>query len=71
MIKAKIDKSYVQYLNGKRKGVERFLFFKFYPMIEPRTTIFVARKPEREGLNTPEWLAVASSLATIGLTVTL
>jgi len=66
---AKKGRSYVQYPNGKRKGTKRFLFFKFYPKIEPGTTIFVARKPERRGLSTAEWLAVASSLATIALTV--
>lgn len=66
---AKKGRSYVQYPNGKRKGTKRFLFFKFYPKIEPGTTIFVARKPQRNGLSTAEWLAVASSLATIALTV--
>lgn len=66
---AKKGRSYVQYPNGKRKGTRRFLFFKFYPKIEPGTTIFVARKPERKGLSTGEWLAIASSLATIALTV--
>ncbi len=66
---AKKSRSYVQYPNGKRKGTKRFLFFKFYPKIEPGTTIFVARKPERNSLGTAEWLAIASSLATIALTV--
>lgn len=69
MASAKKSKSYVQYPNGKRKGAKRFLFFKFYPKIESGTTILVARKPERRGLSTEEWLAVASSLATIALTV--
>lgn len=66
---AKKGRSYVQYPNGKRKGTKRFLIFKFYPRIEPGTTIFIARKPEKRGLSTAEWLAVASSLATIALTV--
>jgi protein involved in polysaccharide export with SLBB domain len=66
---AKKGRSYAQYPNGKRKGTKRFLFFKFYPKIEPGTTIFVAKKPEKQGLSTAEWLAIASSLATIALTV--
>jgi len=66
---AKKGRSYAQYPNGKRKGTKRFLFFKFYPKVEPGTTIFVAKKPEKEGLSTAEWLAIASSLATIALTV--
>lgn len=65
----KKGRSYVRYPNGKRKGAKRFLFFKFYPKIEPGTTIFIARKPKRDGLSTAEWLAVDISLATIALTV--
>lgn len=66
---AKKGRSYVQYPNGKRKGTKRFLFFKFYPKIEPGTTIFIARKAQRRGLNTAEWLALASTMATLALTV--
>lgn len=66
---AKKGRSHVQYPNGKRKGTKRFLFFKFYPKIEPGTTIFIARKPQRSGLSTGEWLAISSSLATITLTI--
>lgn len=69
MQSAKKSRSFVQYPNGKRKGTKMFLFFKFYPKIEPGTTIFIARKPERKSLGTGEWLAIASSLATIALTV--
>lgn len=68
-VSAKKGRSYVQYPNGERKGVQRFLWFKFYPKIEPGTTIFIARKPLRAGLNTAEWLAAASSFATIALIV--
>jgi len=66
---AKKGRSYVQYPNGKRQGVKRFLFFKKYPKIEPGATIFVSRKPDKKGLGTAEWLAIASALATIALTV--
>lgn len=66
---AKKGRSYIQYPNGKRKGTGRFLFFKFYPKVEPGSTIFIAQKPERQGLSAGEWLAIASSLTTIALTL--
>ena len=66
---AKKGRSYVQYPNGTRRGTGRFLFLKFYPKVEPGSTIVVARKPTKKRTSTAEWLAVASSLATIALTV--
>ena len=69
MQSAKRRSSYVQYPNGARVGVKRFLWFKKYPKVEPGATIFVSRKPVKNGLGTAEWLAVASTLATIALTV--
>ncbi|GHE53545.1 SLBB domain-containing protein [Roseivirga thermotolerans] len=64
-VSAKRGRSYVQYPNGERKGVKRFLIFKFYPKIEPGTTIFVARKAEKRSTSLQEVLAITSSLATI------
>ncbi|WP_176723311.1 SLBB domain-containing protein [Roseivirga misakiensis] len=66
---AKRGRSYVQYPNGERKGVRRFLFFKKYPKIEPGSTIFVSRKPERNGMSAQAWIGIGSGLATIGLVV--
>ena len=67
--RAKKGRSYVQYPNGKRKGTKRFLFFKFYPVIQPGSTIFVARKPERQRMNAAQWLGIATTMATLALTV--
>lgn len=66
---AKRSRSYVQYPNGARVGVKRFLWFKQYPTIEPGSTIFVSRKPDKQGLGPQAWIAIGSGLATIGLVV--
>lgn len=66
---AKKGRSYVQYPNGRRKQTKRFFFFKFYPKVEPGSTIFVSEKPERSKVNTSQVLAIASSLATLVLTI--
>jgi protein involved in polysaccharide export with SLBB domain len=65
LITAKRGRSYVQYPNGERQGVKRFLFFKKYPKIEPGSTIFVSRKKEKQPMRLQEVLAITSSLATI------
>ena len=64
---AKKGRSYVQYPNGERKGVKRFLFFKFYPKVEPGSTIFVSKKPDRQHLSTQGWISIGTGLATFGL----
>lgn len=62
---AKKGRSYVQYPNGERKGVKRFLWFKKYPKIEPGSTIFVSRKARKSRTSLQEVLAITSSLATL------
>lgn len=62
---ARKGRSYVQYPNGRRKQARRFLFFKFYPRVEPGSTIIVTRKPDRDKVSLQEILAITSSLATI------
>jgi protein involved in polysaccharide export with SLBB domain len=66
---AKRGNSFVQYPNGERRGVRRFLWFKTYPKIEPGSTIVVARKPERTPISLQSILAATSTLATIALLV--
>lgn len=66
---AKKGRSYIQYPNGRRKQTKRFLFFKFYPKVEPGSTIFVSRKPEKQGMSAQAWIGIGSGLATIGLVV--
>ena len=66
-VRAKKGRSYVQYPNGRRRQTKRFLFFKFYPKIEPGSTIIVSRKPDRTPLNIQSLVALAGSVATLGL----
>lgn len=67
LVTAKRGRSYVQYPNGERKGVKRFLWFKKYPKVEPGSTIFVSRKPERDGIGPQGWISIGTGLATFGL----
>lgn len=67
MATAKKGRSYVQYPNGERRGVKRFLFFKKYPKVEPGSTIIVSAKPERQDVNLQTIIAAVSSLATVVL----
>lgn len=67
LVSAKRGRSYVQYPNGERKGVKRFLWFKKYPKVEPGSTIFVSRKPERQGIGPSGWISIGTGLATFGL----
>ena len=69
MQSAKRGSSYIQYSNGTRVGVKRFLWFKKYPKVEAGSTIFVSRKPERNGMSAQAWIGIGSGLATIGLVV--
>lgn len=69
LITAKKGRSYIQYPNGERRGVKRFLFFKKYPKIQAGSTIFVSRKPERKGNASGELIGVTSSLATLAVLI--
>lgn len=69
LITAKKGRSYIQYPNGERRGVKRFLFFKKYPKVQAGSTIFVSRKAERKGVSLVEIIGISSSLATLGVLV--
>ncbi len=66
---AKKGRCYIQYPNGERKGVSRFLFFKKYPKVTPGSTIVVATKPERKAFGFDSIIASASLFATLALTI--
>lgn len=66
---AKKGRSFVQYPDGRRKQARRFLFFKFYPKVEPGSTIFVSKKPPKEGVNLQAIIAAAGSVATLALVI--
>lgn len=64
---AKKNQTFVIYPDGKAQGVKKFLFFKSYPKVTPRSEIFVPSKAgrEKQGLSTGEWVAISSILATL------
>ncbi|MCU0334309.1 MAG: SLBB domain-containing protein [Chitinophagaceae bacterium] len=64
---ARKSKTFVIYPDGRAIPVKRFLFFKSYPIVTPRSEVFVPSK-EREGkkgLTTAEWIAISSISATL------
>ena len=69
MQSAKRGSSYVQYSNGTREGVKRFLWFKKYPKVEAGSTIFVSRKSVKAPLNFQAIIAAVGSVATLALVV--
>jgi protein involved in polysaccharide export with SLBB domain len=64
---ARKNQTFVIYPDGKAEGVKKFLFFKSYPKVTPRSEIFVPSKmnKDRTGLTTGEWVAISSILATL------
>ncbi len=64
---ARKKKSYVIYANGDVRRTRNFLFFNFYPHIEPGAEVIVPKKPERTPMTAQQWVAIGSGLATLGL----
>lgn len=64
---ARKNQTFVIYPDGKAEGIKKFLFFKSYPKVTPRSEIYVPAKPgkEKQGLSTGEWVALSSILATL------
>lgn len=63
------SKSYVVYANGNVSRTKKFLFFSFFPRVEPGAEIVVPQKPEREGMTAQGWIGIGTSLATLGLLI--
>ncbi len=68
-LRAKRTKSYVIYPNGAAESTKNFLFFKSYPKVMPGSEVVVPEKPEREPIPASAWIAMASALASLSLTV--
>lgn len=62
---------FVIYPDGRSKPVKRFLWFKSYPAITPRSEVFVPAKAKdnRKGFGTGEWIAVSSIIASLATMV--
>lgn len=70
---AKAKNAYVIYPNGDVNRVQKFLFFKRYPPVEPGATIVVPEDQPTEGLSPAERIGImstiASTLAVIATTI--
>ncbi len=66
---ARKGRSYVVYANGDVKRTNSFLFFNFFPKIEPGAEIIVPKRPQRTPLSVQAWIGMASSLATLAILV--
>ena len=64
---AKKNKAYVIYANGSVDRTRNFLFFKFYPQIEPGAEIVVPRKPEKTPLSPTAWIGISTGAASFAL----
>jgi protein involved in polysaccharide export with SLBB domain len=66
-VNARKNQAFVIYPDGKAEGVKKFLFFKTYPKVTPRSEVFVPSKTEKtkQGFSTGEWIALSSILATL------
>lgn len=68
--KAKKSSSYVIYANGDIRSTKNFLFFKFYPKVEPGALIFVPEKSEnKDRMTLQEILGITTALSTIGVLI--
>lgn len=66
---AKKSKTYVVYANGSVKGTRNFLWFKFYPKVEPGSVIIVPEKPERKGVSAAEIIGITSAVTSMGILI--
>jgi len=64
---ARKSQVFVIYPDGKAKSVKRFLFFKSYPSVTPRSEVFVPAKEKdnKKPFGTGEWIAISSIIASI------
>ncbi|TRX71988.1 SLBB domain-containing protein [Carboxylicivirga sp. M1479] len=68
-LRAKKGKVYVIYPNGAAASTKNFLFFRSYPKIMPGSEVVVPQKPVKEPIPASAWIAMASALASLSLTI--
>ena len=61
-------KTYVLYPNGTT-AITKGTIFHSYPVVEPGSEIIVPPKPEKERTDTGRWLAIASALASLAVSI--
>ncbi|BDD00020.1 polysaccharide biosynthesis/export family protein [Persicobacter psychrovividus] len=67
-LRAKKGKTYVRYPNGTT-GITRGFIIHRYPKVTPGSEVIVPQKPERAPMSITAWMAIASTAATLALTV--
>jgi protein involved in polysaccharide export with SLBB domain len=66
------QKSYVVYANGKAATTKHFLFFKFYPKIEPGSELIVPLRPVSKRTSITEIIGISSGIASLaGIVIAL
>jgi protein involved in polysaccharide export with SLBB domain len=58
---------FVIYPDGRAKSLQKFLWFKSYPAVTPRSEVYVPSKPKdnKKGFGPGEWIAVSSIIASL------
>jgi protein involved in polysaccharide export with SLBB domain len=62
-------RSYIVYANGAVDRTRKVLFFNNYPEVKPGAEIIVPTKPERQRLSPQAWIAIASGISAITLSI--
>ncbi len=60
---------FVVYMNGKIAKTKRFLFFKYYPKIEPGCEVVVPIKDTSNKMSTAETVAISTSVTSMAATI--
>ena len=68
-VEAKKSRTYVIYANGVASSTRNIFFFKKYPKVMPGAEIVVPKKPVREPMSSAAWIAIGSSMASIGVAI--
>jgi len=61
-------KTYVRYANGTTSVTKSFIF-KTYPDVQPGSQIIVPVKPEKKASDSGKWLAIASVMASLAVSI--
>ncbi|MCU4177477.1 SLBB domain-containing protein [Carboxylicivirga sp. N1Y90] len=68
--RARKGKVYVIYPNGAAASTKNvLLFFKSYPKVMPGSEIVVPQRPQKDPIPATAWVAMASALASLSLTI--
>ncbi len=68
-VKSKRSKLYVLHPNGVASSTKSFLGLSFFPQVRPGSEIIIPTKPDKEKVSASTWLAIGSTMASIGLTL--